>query len=136
MRSAKIIFGLAVLAFIPANPAPAAPSGCAAKERALERKLEEARKHDNRGRIGGLEEALSSVRRWCTEEGLVSEAELNVLDKSDEVREREADLAEAERSGKAGKIAKRRQKLEEARAELRRAEQERDAAKAAAGAAD
>ena len=59
--------------------------GCKRKEQAIETKMEYARKHGNQEQLRGLEEALSQVRRWCSDGTLRSEAELNILEKQDKV---------------------------------------------------
>ena len=66
--------------------------GCKRKEQAIETKMEYARKHGNQEQLRGLEEALSQVRRWCSDGTLRSKAELNILEKQDKVKERQADL--------------------------------------------
>ena len=59
--------------------------GCKRKEQAIETKMEYARKHGNQEQLRGLEEALSQVRRWCSDGTLRSKAELNILEKQDKV---------------------------------------------------
>ena len=77
------------------------------KEQAIETKMEYARKHGNQEQLRGLEEALSQVRRWCSDGTLRSKAELNILEKQDKVKERQADLDKAVTEGKGEKkIAK------------------------------
>lgn len=109
-------------------PAPAfADKNCEAKEQRLQQQLEFAHQHGNTHRAAGLERALANVKTWCTDTSLKSKAEMKVLEKQDEVFEREQELEEAKASGKADKIAKRERKLEEARQELQEAEAKRDA---------
>lgn len=74
--------------------------GCKRKEQAIETKMEYARKHGNQEQLRGLEEALSQVRRWCSDGTLRSKAELNILEKQDKVKERQADLDKAVTEGK------------------------------------
>ena len=89
---------------------------------------EYARKHGNQEQLRGLEEALSQVRRWCSDGTLRSKAELNILEKQDKVKERQADLDKAVTEGKGEKkIAKLQRKLDEAKEELAQAVAERDA---------
>ena len=52
--------------------------GCKRKEQAIETKMEYARKHGNQEQLRGLEEALSQVRRWCSDGSLRAKAELKV----------------------------------------------------------
>ena len=76
----------------------------------------------------GLEEALSQVRQWCSDGTLRSKAELNILEKQDKVKERQADLDKAVTEGKGEKkIAKLQRKLGEAKEELAQAVAKRDA---------
>ena len=122
-----------VLGFLFIAPSPGGAAGrerdvCAEKEKAITRQLEFARQHGNVNRVRGLERALENVRAWCSQKGEQSEAELKVLEKQEEVWEREEELAEAvAEGGKPDKIRKYERKLEEARAELLEAERERDA---------
>ena len=98
------------------------------KEQAIETKMEYARKHGNQEQLRGLEEALSQVRRWCSDGTLRSKAELNILEKQDKVKERQADLDKAVTEGKGEKkIAKLQRKLGEAKEELAQAVAKRDA---------
>ena len=100
--------------------------GCKHKEQAIETKMEYARKHGNQEQLRGLEEALSQVRRWCSDGTLRSKAELNILEK--QVKERQADLDKAVTEGKGEKkIAKLQRKLGEAKEELAQAVAKRDA---------
>ena len=86
------------------------------------------KEHGNQEQLRGLEEALSQVRRWCSDGTLRSKAELNILEKQDKVKERQADLDKAVTEGKGEKkIAKLQRKLDEAKEELAQAVAERDA---------
>ena len=98
------------------------------KEQAIETKMEYARKHGNQEQLRGLEEALSQVRQWCSDGTLRSKAELNILEKQDKVKERQADLDKAVTEGKGEKkIAKLQRKLGEAKEDLAQAVAKRDA---------
>ena len=102
--------------------------GCKRKEQAIETKMEYARKHGNQEQLRGLEEALSQVRQWCSDGTLRTKAELNILEKQDKVKERQADLDKAVTEGKGEKkIAKLQRKLGEAKEELAQAVAKRDA---------
>lgn len=102
--------------------------GCKRKEQAIETKMEYARKHGNQEQFRGLEEALSQVRRWCSDGSLRAKAELKVLEKQDKVQERQADLDKAVAEGKGEKKrAKLQRKLSEAKEELAEAIAKRDA---------
>ena len=95
--------------------------GCKRKEQAIETKMDQEQ-------LRGLEEALSQVRQWCSDGTLRSKAELNILEKQDKVKERQADLDKAVTEGKGEKkIAKLQRKLGEAKEELAQAVAKRDA---------
>ena len=101
---------------------------CKRKEQAIEAKMEYAKKHGNQDQLRGLEEALGQVRKWCSDDDLLSKTELRVMEKRDKVEERQGDLNESVAEGKdEKKIVKLRRKLEEAKEELSRAVTERDA---------
>lgn len=101
---------------------------CKDKEQAIETKMEYAKKYGNQNELRGLEEALSQVRRWCSDENLHSRAEMNILEKQDKVKERQAELSQAVAEGKGEKkIAKLQRKLDEAKEELAQAVAKRDA---------
>ena len=91
--------------------------GCKRKEQSIETKMEYARKHGNQEQLRGLEEALSQVRRWCSDGTLRSKAELNILEKQDKVTEGKGEK----------KIAKLQRKLGEAKEDLAQAVAKRDA---------
>ena len=101
--------------------------GCKAKKEALETRLAAARRHNNTGQIEGLQRALQNVQAWCTDSDLKAKAEYEVWEKHNEVQEREQELTQARAGGKKKKIAKQERKLQEARQELREAEEKRDA---------
>ena len=102
-----------------------AAKDCARKEQILERKIAIAKSRGNNPyRIANLERALANVRLYCTDQSQRGKAEMNLLDKREEVLEREADLEEARAKGDAEKIAKRERKLREARREAAAAERE------------
>lgn len=128
MKKVPFILSLFLLAFFAsfiaqANPAQA-NRNCKAKEEAIKRQLEYARAYGNSNREAGLERALANLQRYCTDDSLRGKAEMKVLDKKEEVLERELDLEEAKAKGDREKIAKREKKLREARQELAEAEAE------------
>lgn len=106
-----------------AQPVAATETGCAAKRQAIEQRIEAAKAHGNAAQQAGLEEALAEVKTHCTDAALRQKREAKIADYQAEVRQREADLREAQAKGDAEKIARREAKLAEARAELRAAEQ-------------
>ena len=123
----KLCLSLFCLCLVFASTAQAGDGrGCKAKEEAVQRQLEQARQYGNTNRVRGLERALANIRTWCTDDSLKSRAEMKVLDKEQEVFEREAELEEARQGGKPDKIAKRERKLQEARRELEQAKAARD----------
>ena len=98
--------------------------GCDAKELAVEQQLEYAKAQGNEHRIKGLEQALTAIQNECSEGELRQELQAEVDEKTRDVEEREQELAEAQRSGKADKIEKKRHKLAEAQQELLEAKRE------------
>ncbi|MDH4563581.1 DUF1090 domain-containing protein [Pseudomonas sp. BN411] len=118
---ASLITGIALAG--PALAADISASGCAAKRQVLEQRIEAAKAHGNRDQQSGLEKALAEVTAHCTDASLQQDREADVARHREEVSQREADLREAQTKGDPAKIAKRQAKLEEARAELRAAEQ-------------
>ena len=91
--------------------------------------MEYARKHGNQEQLPSTRRSFSAqVRRWCSDGTLRSKAELNILEKQDKVKERQADLDKAVTEGKGEKkIAKLQRKLGEAKEELAQAVAKRDA---------
>ena len=98
--------------------------GCAAKRHNIEQQIRQAETHENSYRLDGLKKAYAEVVATCTEASLKKEREADILKKQQKVSEREQELQEANASGRADKIAKKRAKLEEARADLLAAEAE------------
>lgn len=126
-RSSSILAALLVLGC--ANPLlasePAKPlTGCAAKQAAIESKLQEAKAHGNANQVAGLQTALDNVKTYCTDASLTQERKQRVLDAEKEVSQREKDLRKAMNKGDAEKIEKRKNKLAEARTELEQAKRE------------
>lgn len=99
-------------------------SGCAAKQAAIESKLEEAKAHGNANQAAGLQTALDEVKTHCTDARLAQERKQRVLDAEKEVSQRDKDLRQAMNKGDAEKIEKRKNKLVEARTELEQAKRE------------
>ncbi|MBV7562099.1 DUF1090 domain-containing protein [Pseudomonas sp. sia0905] len=109
---------LPALADQPANPL------CDAKAANIEKQLQAAWAEGRAEKAKGLSAALDGVRENCSDKELMRELEAKVNKARDEIREREADLREAELSGDPQKIAKRQAKLDEALQDLKEAEAE------------
>ncbi|RFQ38702.1 DUF1090 domain-containing protein [Pseudomonas sp. ATCC 13867] len=107
-----------------AGEAPRPLTGCAAKQDAIERQLEEAKAQGNRNRVAGLQTALEKVKTYCTDGSLTQERKQRVLEAEKEVAQREKDLRKALNQGNAEKVDTRKNKLAEARAELEQAKRE------------
>ena len=118
-------FGLAAGPLQAAQPDPGL-TGCAAKRSAIENQLKEARAHNNKGQIDGLETALREHTEHCTDSSLRKQREQKVLDARHEVSQRERDLDKAMKKGDPEKINKRKDKLAESRKELKDAKDELD----------
>lgn len=123
-RSSLLIAALLALGCTTPLLAAAPLTGCAAKQDAIERQLEEAKAYGNDNRVAGLQTALEKVKTYCTDAGLTQERKQRVLDAEQEVSRREKDLRKAMDNGDAQKIEKRKNKLAEARAELEQAKRE------------
>lgn len=97
---------------------PTALKGCAAKKANLQTQIDYAREHNNSHQQAGLQSALDAVKAHCTDALLRQEREKTISEAKHEVRERQADLAEATKKGDADKISKRQAKLAESQKEL------------------
>lgn len=120
-RSPALMAALLALGCTTALLAAEPLTGCAAKQDAIQRQLEEARAHGNGNQVAGLQTALEKVKTYCTDAGLAQERKQRVLDAEQDVSRREKDLRKAMDKGDAQKIEKRKNKLAEARAELEQA---------------
>ncbi|PZW47373.1 DUF1090 domain-containing protein [Pseudomonas sp. URMO17WK12:I2] len=112
------VVALPVLADSSANPL------CETKAAKIEQQLQAAWAEGLADKAKGLSAALDSVRENCSDKELMHELQARIDKARDEIREREADLRDAELSGDPGKIAKRQAKLDEAMQELKAAEAE------------
>jgi hypothetical protein len=92
---------------------------CSEKENEIQRQLMHAREQGNDSRIRGLETALRSVQKNCTDAGLQAKRQREINKARKEVIERKADLQKAISNSSAETVNKRRRKLAEAQEELR-----------------
>jgi len=99
-------------------------TGCAAKRQDISTQIEQAKANGNSDQQAGLEKALSEVTANCTDASLLKELENKVLDAKSEVSRRQKDLDKAVSKGDPDKINKRKDKLAEARQELKDAHAE------------
>lgn len=104
-----------------ATPALAASPACEAKRAQIEASLADAQSRGQAREVRGLKKALAANKSKCTDALLEKERQAGIRSAQKEVETREADLKAAQRKGDADKIAKRQAKLDEARAELERA---------------
>lgn len=123
-RSSVLMAALLALGCTTPVLAAEPPTGCAAKQNAIQRQLEEAKTHGNSNRVAGLQTALEKVKTCCTDAGLTQERKQRVLEAEQDVSQREKDLRKAMGKGDAQKIEKRKTRLAEARAELEQAKRE------------
>ncbi|RZL61031.1 MAG: DUF1090 domain-containing protein [Variovorax sp.] len=114
------IAAVLLFASLQASAQPAAGAACEAKREAIGRDIEEAREKGQKQRLRGLERALSENKRHCTDAKLQAAQRQRVEQQEKKVAERERDLKQAERQGDIGKVARRKEKLTEAQAELQR----------------
>lgn len=100
-------------------------NGCDIKKQNIEKQIEYAKAHGNTHQIRGLERALDSVNTYCTPESLYADSQKDVAEKTEKVKEREAELLEEKQKGNDNsKIKKRERKLEDAQEELKNAQAE------------
>ncbi len=119
-----LISTLLLAAALPALADSAANPRCEAKATNIEKQLQAAWAEGHTEKAKGLSAALQGVRDNCSDQKLMRELEAKVNEVREEIREREADLREAELAGDPKKIAKRQAKLDEALEELKAAEAE------------
>lgn len=124
IRKLPVVIVIAFCVWGPLRGAQAAPSGCQAKELALQREIEYARQHGNIHREEGLTRALANVRLWCSDERLYKDARQEVAELERKVDERRRELAEAQAKGDKKKIQKRERKLEESLRKLQERQKE------------
>ena len=102
--------------------ASTASPACVAKRTSIEAQIAEATAQGHKSRLNGLNTALRANKANCTDASLAKERDRDIKAAQKKVTSREKDLAKAEKKGDAQKIASRRAKLDEARADLARAE--------------
>ena len=95
--------------------------GCAAKQQAISKELDQAKAQGNTDQQSGLATALKESKANCTDSGLQKERENKVLSARHDVAKRQADLDKAVKKGDADKINTRKDKLAESRKELQQA---------------
>jgi hypothetical protein len=115
-------YGLLVAPVLAADAPPL--TGCAAKRQEISTQIEQARTSGNIDQQAGLEKALSENIAHCTDASLLKAFENKVLDAKSEVSRRQKDLDKAVSKGDPDKINKRKDKLAEARQELKDAHTE------------
>lgn len=91
---------------------------CEEKAEDIREQLEYAREHDNQHRVEGLQRALASIEKDCTNEAVFEDAAEDVRESQSDVQEQQAELEEALRDGDEGDIQESRADLEEATREL------------------
>lgn len=103
----------------------AAESLCEQKEQDIQREIGMAQKHNNERRVNGLERALTEVREDCSDKKLEAAHLERINAQKQKVAEREHALKEErEEDHDRDKIAKRQEKLDEARRELKKLQAE------------
>ncbi len=119
-----LISSLLFAAALPALAEQSANPLCEAKAANIEKQLQTAWAEGHAEKAKGPSAALDGVRENCSDKELMRELEVKVNKARDEIRQREADLRDAELSGDPQKIAKRQAKLDEALQDLKDAEAE------------
>ncbi|MFM9268770.1 DUF1090 domain-containing protein [Halomonas elongata] len=100
---------------------------CQTKAEHIQKQLRIAKEYGNEHRVRGLEKSLEGVQRHCSNERVIEGTEEDVRESMEEVRERQAELAEAQQEGDMDDIRKRSEKLEEAVMELKERQNELEA---------
>ncbi|SEB79950.1 Protein of unknown function [Beijerinckia sp. 28-YEA-48] len=117
------ILGLiAVLSSSPLLAAEQSPA-CLAKRAEIEKGISAAQARGNTREVRGLQRALRANISHCTTASLEAERNQKIENAKAKLAKRQAELARAERTGDARKIAQRRAKVEEARQKLSEAQQ-------------
>ncbi|MEB0077380.1 DUF1090 domain-containing protein [Pseudomonas sp. CCI3.2] len=123
--SPLLLFAACSLLAVPVLAADAPPlNGCAAKRQAISAQIEQAKANGNSAQQAGLEKALSEATANCTDASLLKQLETRVLDAKHEVARRQSDLDRAMSKGDPDKINTRKDKLAQARQELKDAHAE------------
>lgn len=119
------LFTVCSLLAAPVFAADAPPlTGCAAKRQEISSQIAQAKASGNSDQQAGLEKALSENTANCTDAALLKDLEGKVLDAKREVARRQSDLDKAMSKGDPDKINKRKDKLAEARQQLKDAHAE------------
>lgn len=106
------------------NANAAALTGCAAKRQIVADKISIAEGHNNLRQAAALRRALQDIEIHCTDDELQRKRQRKIAKARLKLEKREADLLEAQRTGNSKKIAKSAAKLDRAKRNLERAEEE------------
>ncbi|SAL42120.1 hypothetical protein AWB64_04472 [Caballeronia sordidicola] len=110
---------LATSAFANANS-----DTCQQKQDKISQQIEYARAHGNTAQVRGLQTALDQTRKNCSDASLEKRRQHRITQAQAKVESREADLKKAQdKNDSPKKIASRQRKLDEAREELKRAQE-------------
>lgn len=121
LATAVLLSSIATLSF--AQKAPEATDTCISKRQDILKQIDQAKAKGNDKQLAGLNKALKANDANCTPELLRAAREKDVSEARAKVADRDRELTEAKAEGKdKDKIAKRQQKLNEAQAELQRAQ--------------
>ena len=93
-------------------------TGCELKKCELGVQIIYAEKMKNKREVDGLNKALDAVHKECADKSLDKNHAHKIKQQEKKVADRTRDLEKAQRSGKKDKIAKKEEKLSEAKAEL------------------
>ncbi len=117
--AATLILLMGVLA-----PAWGAEPACERKAQAIQKQIEIAEAAGNRSRLNGLQKALSSVKSYCTDAGLIADKQKDIAEQQEEIDELRAEIQEKTSEGRDDKVTKLERKLAREQAELQILEQE------------
>lgn len=98
-------------------------TGCDRKECILEVQQEYAAKHGNKYRNEGLQKALNSVERYCSDDSLKQRQQSAIEERERDVEYRQDDLKMAKGIGDSKKIKKAEEKLAKAKEKVTKAKE-------------
>lgn len=117
MKLLHVIFGASLLSL---GTFAHAGTLCQQKEQNVQNEIDIAKKHDNKHRVIGLQQALNEIRANCNDDFLRKAHQEKISQHEKKVSERERELQqEKAKGGNGNKIKKREKKLDEARNELK-----------------
>lgn len=120
----KNTFAIAILAFGFSAPVLAVNPACEQKKIEIQRQIQHAQEAGNTHRMRGLETALSKVKTYCTDAGLIKDQKKDIADQQKDIDDLLEEIQEKESEGRYDKVKKLERKLAYKRQELEDLQQE------------